>query len=430
MATTRIAATLLLTFGLAVHSQAADPAGSGQWPNWRGPQSWGSTNQGDYPTQLNQDNLLWKAELPGKGCSTPIVLDRMIYLTAPVQGKDALLAIDWSGAVSWSTLFGPETAGKHRNGSGCNASPATDGDGVFVYFKSGTLAAVEPDGSIRWQTNLVERYGEDNRFWDHGTSPVLTDEHVVMARMHAGDSWLAAFDKTSGETAWKVARNFPTPDEGDQCYTTPLVIQYQGRESLLVWGAMHLTIHDAADGRVVWTCGGFNPDQNPLWPAIATPAVVGDMAVVCYGRNDRNQPELHGVRLAGQGDVTKTSRVWSRNDTGTFVPSPAVYAGQVYLVRDKGEVECIDPQTGTAIWSAALPEHRNKYYASPVIANGILYAPREDGVVFVASVLNGFKLLAENDLQEPMIGSPVPVQNRLLIRSEQHLFCFQAAGSR
>ena len=117
----------------------------------------------------------------------------------------------------------------------------------------------------------MRRFGEDDRFWDHGTSPVLTDKYVIMARMHAGDSWLAAFEKNTGEIAWKVPRNYSTPIEGDQCYTTPLVIQHDGKEAILVWGAERVTIHDAADGQVVWTCGNFNPEANRLWPAIATP---------------------------------------------------------------------------------------------------------------------------------------------------------------
>ena len=410
---------LLLASGLAAADDQSD------WPRWRGPHDIGSTEVGDYPVQLDADNALWRAPLPGKGCSTPIVIDRTIYVTAPVDGKDALHAIDWSGNPQWSTTFDVETAGKHRNGSGCNASPVTDGSAVFVYFKSGTLAAVELDGTVRWKTNLVERFGKDDRFWDHGTSPVLTEKYVLMARMHAGESWLAAFDKVSGELAWKVARNYSTPLEADQCYTTPLVIQHAGREAVLLWGAQHLTIHDATDGQVHWSCGNFNPDANKLWPAIATPVIVGDMAVVCYGRNDRNQPRLHGIRLSGSGDVTATNHVWRRDDVGTFVPSPVAYQGRVYLVRDRGEVECIDPVTGKTIWSDAFPKGRAAFYASPVIAGGKLYAPREDGVVFVASVTDDrFQLLAENDMDQPVIGSPVPVLNRIFIRGEKHLFCF------
>jgi len=107
-----------------------------------------------------------------------------------------------------------------------------------------------------------------------------------MARMHQGESWLAAFDKATGEMAWKVPRNYKTPVECDHGYSTPLVIQHQGKESILVWGAEHLTIHNATDGQLTWSCGNFNPDGNKLWPAIATPVLVGDMAIIAYGRND------------------------------------------------------------------------------------------------------------------------------------------------
>ena len=238
--------TAILVLLLAISPASADDASD--WPRWRGPHDMGSTEVGTYPVQFDESTIQWKATLPGKGCSTPIVLERTIYLTAPVNGQDALLSFDWAGNRQWSTTFGPENAGKHRNGSGCNASPVTDGSGVFVYFKSGTLAAVELDGTVRWKTNLVDRFGKDERFWDNGTSPVLTDKHVVVARMHAGDSWLAAFDKTSGDLAWKVARNYPTPLEGDQCYTTPLVIQHgrQGSGARLGHNASH---HSRCGGR-------------------------------------------------------------------------------------------------------------------------------------------------------------------------------------
>jgi outer membrane protein assembly factor BamB len=269
----------------------------------------------------------------------------------------------------------------------------------------------------------VERFGPANLFWDHGTSPVLTQDDVVIARMHAGESWLAAFDKQTGNLHWKVARNYQTPTEGDHGYATPLVIEQTGREALLVWGGQHVTAHDAADGSVIWSCGDFNPEAQAMWPSIASPVVAANIAVVACGRNDRGQPRLHGIRLGGQGDVTETHRVWNRSDIGTFVPTPAEYQGRVYLLRDRGEVECIDPATGQTLWSDAFPKGRPAFYASPLVAGGNLYAVREDGVVFVAGVAKGFELLAENAMHEPIIASPVPAENRLLFRGEQHLFC-------
>lgn len=398
---------------------------AGDWPRWRGPEDTGSVDGGTYPDSLSPKTLIWQAPLPGKGCSTPILVSNTLYLTAPDEGRDALLAFDLSGKQLWKAVFAKEDAGKHRNGSGSNASPVSDGKSIFVYFKSGTLAAVSSAGETLWTTNIVERFGKDTLYWDHGTSPVLTTRHVVLARMHNGESWLAAFDRQTGKMAWKTDRNFQTPQEGDHGYATPLVLMRNGKETLLTWGAEHLTMHDAETGKLLWTCGNFNPDSEKLWPSISTPVIVNDTAVIAFGRNDRGKPRLHGIRLDGSGDVTATAHAWFRNDVGTFVPSAAVWNKRVYLVRDGGEVECLEPATGKTVWKDAFPKHRTNFYSSPVIAGGRLFAPREDGTVFVADVTgNAFRVLSENDLQEPVIGSPIPVDGRIYLRGERHLFCF------
>ena len=410
----------VLWVGCAATVEAEDGA---NWPHWRGPSDNGSTTQGDFPVRWDATNVLWSVELPGKGCSTPIVWDHRIYLTAPTNGMDAVLAFGWDGKELWQAAFGQEQSGRHRNGSGSNPSPATDGKGLFVYFKSGTLAALELDGSERWQTNLIEAFGPETLYWDQGTSPVLTENDVVIARMHHGESWLAAFSKTNGKLHWKVARNYDTPIEGDNAYATPLLIQHEGKEALLVWGGQHLTAHDAADGKLLWSSGDFNPESKPNWPAVASPVIAGETVVVASGRSDRGQPLLYGTKLGGSGDVTTTHRLWKREDTGTFVPTPAEYKGRVYLLRDRGEIECLDPVTGKTLWHDAFPKASSNYYSSPLVAGGKLYAAREDGTVFVARAEEKFELVAENKMGERVIASPVPVANRIFIRGEHHLFC-------
>ena len=94
-------------------------------------------------------------------------------------------------------------------------------------------------------------------------------------------------------------------------------------------------------------------------------------------------------------------------------------------MRDRGEVLCVNPKTSALHWRAAFPKNRNNYYSSPTIADGKIYAAREDGVLFVASIKNGFKQLTENNLGERLIASPVPVNGSLLIRGEKHLFSFR-----
>ncbi|MGE5609334.1 MAG: PQQ-binding-like beta-propeller repeat protein, partial [Bacillota bacterium] len=272
---TVVAVSVLLS---GVMAWAESPS---NWPRWRGPHDNGSSELGTYPVKWDAaKNLLWKVTLPGKGCSTPIVYGRRIFLTAPVNGQDAVVAFDWSGKTLWQTIVGAERKGKHPNGSGCNPSPITDGQGIFVYFKSGNVARMEMDGKLAWKTNLQARFGKDTLYWDIGTSPVLTEKDVVVAVMHHGESYLAAFDKLTGELHWKVARNYQTAEEGDHSYATPIVFRHKGKEALLVLGGEHLTAHDAADGKVLWFCGGFNPQGKSNWVPVASPILVGDIAVV------------------------------------------------------------------------------------------------------------------------------------------------------
>lgn len=411
---------LALTFTASVHAEVAN------WPQWRGPASNGTlAASAPLPAKIDAAAPAWKTPLPGKGCSTPVVFNNRIYLTAPVGGKDALLAFDAPGQELWRTAFSAEEKGRHRNGSGSNPSPVTDGSAIFVTFTSGNLAAVNLDGSLRWQLNLVEKFGPLRLFWDFGTSPTLTEKHVILARMHEGESWLAAFDKQTGALAWKTARNYEGPKEIDNGYTTPQLITHAGKPALLTWGAQHLTAHDAATGKLLWECGGFNPDDTAFWPAVATPVVAGDIAVVCFGRADRGTPRLHGIKLGGSGDVTKTHRLWQRDDVGSFVPSPVEYKGRVYILSDRGQVDCLDPKTGKTLWSGAFPRASSNYYASPLIANDTLYAAREDGAVYVANIADGLKTLAETKLADRVIATPVPFGRQLLIRGESHLYCFQ-----
>ena len=401
---------------------AATQAGevtAASWPQWRGPGFTGSTGFGTYPVAWAEGNgLTWKFKLPGRGFSTPIVWGEHIVVTAPIEGKDGVLDLDFSGKVRWQTALTPERSGKHRNASGCNPSPATDGESIFVYYKSGTFAALDFNGEVRWQTNLQEIFGEDQLWWDIGTSPVLTDRYVVGMVLHGGKSGLVSFHKKTGEIAWQIDRSFECPRENWDGYSTPLVVEYEGQEIILVWGADHVTAHRASDGELLWSCGGFNPEREQNWPSVASPVVAGNVLIVAYGRGQF----LAGIRLGGSGDVTETHRLWTREDLGAFVPTPAVRDGKVYLLGDRGEITCIDPNSGETLWASALPKHRSRYYSSPTIAGGILYAAREDGVVFVVRITGEFKVVSENPMGEKMIASPVPVANRLLLRGEHRLF--------
>jgi len=405
---------------LATHARA-----DAHWPQWRGPHANGSLTQGHYPAKWSADQVRWKFELPGKGGSSPIVWNQSIFLATPAEGEDAILALDLEGKQRWIKKLGKESPPKHRTlGSSCNSTPATDGRSIFAYFRSGRFVSLGLDGSVKWSQDLSARFGPEQLFWDQGSSPVLTEREVILARMHQGDSWVAGFDKVSGEMKWQVKRNYKVPAENDNGYTTPVFFEHRGRKAFAVWGADHLTAHSADDGKLLWSCGQFNPEGTGYWPAIASPILTGQLAIVPVGRDDRpGQARVHAIRLDGAGDVSGSHRVWKRDDVGVFVATPVEFGGRVLLLRHRGEVVCLDPATGKTRWTGEFPRGTASYYASPVVANGILYAAREDGVVFSARVGDSFEFLGEQPMGERVLATPTPALDRLFIRGDKHLFC-------
>lgn len=417
--------SLFASLFLLAASAAVFGAEPQNWPCWRGPNGDGVAAPGDYPEKFSEPSaVLWRSALPGKGMSTPIIWNRRIFLTAPSNGKDAVLAFDWAGKQLWVTEIGVERPGRHKNASGSNPTPITDGKSVFVVFKSGNFVALDFEGKVLWSVNLIERFGPDTLYWDYGASPVIAGSNVIVTRMHHGESWIAAFDRGTGEMRWKVARNFQVPQENDNGYTTPVVLRRDGREQLLLWGAEHVTLHDAADGKLLWRCGGFNKEGIKNWPAVATPVVVGDMVLVPYGRADRAMPQLHGIKLGGSGDQTATARKWYRKNIGTFVPTAAVRDGRVYMLRDQGDFECINPVTGEAYWAGSLPKSGAKYYGSVLLIGDRMFAVREDGAFFVVGVSGRFEVLEQGHIGDRVIASPIAVEGRLFVRGDKSLICF------
>jgi len=395
-------------------------AGAENWPRWRGPNFDGTAAGQDYPLSWSKtDNILWKVELGQRGSSTPIVWKDHIFLTVPFEGENRVLCLDRDGQEQWEVSLGEARPGKHKKASGANPSPCTDGEFVYAYFKSGDLACLDFAGNILWRKNLQELYGEDTLWWDLGTSPVLTKKHVVVAVMQSGPSYLVALDKASGEVAWKQDRNLDAPLESSQSYSTPVVIERDGAEQLIVLGADHVTAHNAADGKEIWRVGGLNPTGEKYYRSIASPVVVGDVVVAPYARGKT----VTGIRLGGQGDVTESHVIWTQEGIGTDVPTPLAGDGKVYVLRDKGEVVCLDVKTGEKVWSGRVEKHRNAFSASPVGAGDRMYLVREDGTTLVVEQGPELKLLTKNELDEFTVATPVLVDGKIYLRTTENLYC-------
>lgn len=391
------------------------------WPNWRGPDYNGVAVGTGYPTTWSAtENVAWKVELPGRGSSTPIVWGNHVFVTCGVDGKNTLLAYNLSGQELWRDPVGTERAGKNKKASGANSSCVTDGESVIAYFKSGDLYCADFAGKKRWQVNLQEKFGEDTLWWDLGTSPVLTQKYCVVAVMQTGGSYVAAFDKKSGDLAWKVDRNLDAPEEAAQSYSTPVVYRSNAEELLIILGADHVTAHRADTGAEVWRVGGLNPTQHKYFRSIASPAVLDGVVIAPYARGDL----VTGIKLGGKGDVTTTHVAWKKQGNGPDVPSPAAANGRAFILNDKGVVTCVEVATGNVVWTGQTEKNRHGFSASPILADGKLYVTREDGKTFVLAQGPDFQILAANDLDGTQtVASPVFVNGRILLRTDTHLYC-------
>jgi outer membrane protein assembly factor BamB len=275
-------------------------------------------------------------------------------------------------------------------------------------------------GNILWQKNLQKEYAEDTLWWDLGTSPVLTRDHVVIAVVQSGPSFLVAFDKRSGEPAWKVDRLLDAPEEAAQTYATPLVVGGPSEQRIVVLGADHVTEHDALNGAELWRVGGMNPEQDRFFRSIASPAIAGEMIIAPYARGQT----ITAIRRGGQGDVTSSHVAWTKQRMGADVPTPAVHEGRVYFCTDRGQILALDPQSGDVLWTHQLSRSSTVYSASPVIAQGMLYATREDGTTFVVNISsNPPQDVGQGTLAETTIASPVLVDGRILIKTFENLYC-------
>lgn len=402
---------------------AAGASAADTWSQWRGSQQSGVARGGDYPTRWsNQEGIAWQIDLPGRGGSTPVASGEQIFVTSGVDQENTLFCLKaGDGSQQWSVALGEDRGNKHRKGSGSNPSPVTDGQRVFAYFRSGDLACVNTQGDIQWQVNLQDEYGEDTLWWDLGTSPILTDQAVVVAVMQTGPSYVVALDKETGKPLWKTDRMVPAPEEAAQSYATPLLMDVDGRSIIAVMGADHLTLHDAEDGRELAKLGGFNPAGEKFFRSIASPVAVGSTIICPYARGETLTAVDAAKLLAGEGD---DAIVWFRDNLGADVPTPAAKDGRVFLCRDKGGVVCLDAQTGKDQWTVEIPRSRHNFSSSPLVTDDHLYVTREDGTTFVIAPLDDGKLIATNEAgsgQPYTVASLVPYQSDFLLRTADQL---------
>jgi outer membrane protein assembly factor BamB len=466
-------ATLLTLLGLVLlpPGTAGQETAAGDWSRFRGPNGSGVIESPSLPLEFGPGkNVIWKAVLP-PGHSSPVLSRDRIFLTASEGAALSTFCLDRStGAILWRRQSPRDREEKldERN-SPASPTPATDGENLYVFFGDYGLLSYDGAGDERWRLALepfTNAYGM-------GSSPVVVGDKVILVCDQSVSSFMIAVGKDDGRVRWGVER-----PESRTGHSTPVVYQPpHGPLQLLVPGSFHLTAYAAETGEKIWWVSGLSFEMK------CTPAM-GEGLVYVHGYASSQQvsiPPFEAVRskdadgdgrfsrdevpdeqarswfrlmdldgdgylndsewsyyqaaratsggllafsLGGRGDMTGSNFRWRYDKSVPQLPSSLYYRGVLHTVNDNGILTAFRPVSGEVLAQGRIRGAIDKFYASPVAADGKIFLVSESGKVAVLKTDGSLVVLALNDLEELCYATPAIADGRIYIRTRSALYCF------
>jgi hypothetical protein len=403
-------ATLILGSLLWQAPALGDPSNiaATDWPYWRGPDRNGiaDANQSP-PTKWNDNqNILWKQPIPGRGHSSPTIVGDQIFLTTADEEREiqSVLCYDRkTGQPIWKTDlhkggFTFEGRQGHVRSSMAASTVASDGERVYVNFVNDNVVyatALDLQGEICWQEKVTDFVNHQG----YSSSPTVYGPLLLVSADHKGGGVVTGFDRVTGETVWSVKR------AAEPNYASPIVLEIDGKDQLVFTGTSLVSSYDPLTGKLNWEVEGSTVE-------CVTSVVTDGTHVVTSGGYPENHISV--IRADGSGKM-----IW-RNEARVYVPSMLVHDGHIFGVTDEGNVFCHSFESGTPLWEHRL---RGKFSASPILVGDNIYATDERGIttIFKANptefVLVGQNKIAAVDVQ----ATPAICDSRIYMRVTQEV---------
>jgi outer membrane protein assembly factor BamB len=398
------------------------------WPQWRGPSLNGVSRETGLPAKWSAtEGVAWKLPLPAFSGATPVIWNDLVFLnvaTARATGNIELWAVDRNTrAPRWKRQMSDvNRIGNKQNMS--SPSPVTDGRRVWAMTGTGVIKAFDFAGTEIWMRDLQKEHGTFGLQFGYGSSPLLHEGALYVQVLHGfftdDPSYLMKIDAATGKTVWRTERPTPALNESPDSYTTPALLQHDGKTEIVTTGGDLVTGHDPATGKELWRADILNPKRASNFRLISSPVVAGGLIIA----PSRVNP-LVALRPGGAGDVANTHVAWTFH-RGPDVPSPVSDGTYLYLVSETGVVYTLDLKTGALVYGPVrLPS--DFYSASPVLADGKIYVTGETtGVTTVFRAGPAFEILASNTFNDPCtpycLSSVAISQGQLFLRTDAHLW--------
>jgi outer membrane protein assembly factor BamB len=439
---------LALSYCLALTAQAQN------WPSFRGPQASGVSDAHTLPATWDAEksiNVRWKTPIPGLAHSSPVVWGDRIFLSTAISSAENLsyvpkdrgigLAQDdakhsWriycldknSGRILWERVAheGVPRVKRHVKATQANATPVTDGKYVVALMGSEGLFAYDFDGKLLWKRDLgvlnPGLYEDKTSEWGHAASPVIYKNLVIVQCDGHRQSFIAAFNLKDGQQVWRTERGEITS------WSTPAIYESKGEAELIANGGHYIRGYDPLTGKELWRFADGDTQVKQQVPIIA------HELIYMAGGYPPGRP-IYAFRPGARGDVSlkegeEKNRfvAWRASKGSPYTTTPIVYGDYFYACADNGVFSAYHAKTGEVIYQERLP---SSFSASPVAGDGKLFAPSEDGDVYVVKAGTKFELLATNPMGEALMATPAIVGEMILLRGQRHLFAItQSAAQR
>ena len=421
---------------------------AGSWPSFRGPHASGVAEGQNLPDKWDGktgENILWRTPIPGLAHSSPVVWGNRVFVTSAISSEakatfkpglygdgDAskdrtehrwmIYAVDkQSGKVLWERIAykGEPREKRHIKATYANSTPATDGRIVVAWFGSQGVHAYDVNGRFLWKVDLgrldAGAYDIPTYEWGTASSPIIWKDLVILQCDTQTDSFIIALNANTGKTVWKTDRD-EIPSWG-----SPTVVTTPNGEELVTNASNFIRGYDPRTGKELWRLGRSSRITAP------TPIFDGDVLVVVSGRGPERP--IFVVKAGARGDLTlpegKTSSdavIWSRTGRGSYMPTPLIYNGILYVLANNGTFDAYDLKTGEELYRQRLPVIGSGYSASPVAADGKIYLSNEDGEIIVIGAGQKFSHIATNTMGELLMATPALSDGVMYVRSAESLF--------
>lgn len=397
------------------------------WTHFRGSNLNAISESTNPPTTWSEtNNIRWKSDLPGKGWSSPVVLDNQIWLTTATEDGKKMngVCLDFNtGKILFNVLlFTPDSIqGKHSINTYATPTPCIEKGFVYLHFGTfGTACVSTTDGKIIWKRTDLNC----NHVQGPGSSPIIYKNLLILHLEGVDIQYIVALDKRTGKTVWKTDRPAdvykPLAPIGKKAYITPLIINVKGKDMLISNGSAICQALDPETGKEIWHV--FQGTDSTIAMPIYENGLVYFIPGFVDSPSGEKYTELIAVNPDGQGDIAKSNVVWRRKIPVLQLLTPLLKNGLIYMVDTQNNLLCLDAKTGEVIYSQKM---KNKHYASPVFANGLIYFTSGKGETAILKEGRKLEIVAENKLPGEVFATPAILRDQILLRTDKALYCIQ-----